>query len=73
MERLSLLQSYKMKQIIITGAGGLVATELTCLLMQEDGYELYLISRDSQKLRERYVDNAHIHCFSLDDFLLLLQ
>lgn len=62
-----------MKQIIITGAGGLVATELTCLLMQEDGYELYLISRDSQKLRERYVDNAHIHCFSLGDFEMYVR
>lgn len=41
-------------KIVITGASGLIATELTMLLLQQTDYELILISRSVKDLEKRY-------------------
>ena len=41
-----------MQHIIITGASGLVATELTIRLLQETDAHLYLISTHVEKIKE---------------------
>ncbi len=59
-----------MKNIIITGASGLVATELTLHLLSLKEYNLYLLSTNPSKLLSRYDDSDRIKCFSLEEFKL---
>ena len=60
------------KNIIITGASGLVATELTNLLLDaEESYRIYAVSTHPDKLRERYKDVDNIICLSLDELSIL--
>lgn len=60
------------KNIIITGASGLVATELTHLLLDaEESYRIYAVSTHPDKLRERYKDVDNIICLSLDELSIL--
>lgn len=61
-----------MKSIIVTGASGLVATELTNLLLDaEESYRIYAVSTHPDKLRERYKDVDNIICLSLDELSIL--
>lgn len=55
------------KNIIITGASGLVATELTCLLSVEKKYKIYAVSTHPEALRMRYDNESDIVCLSLND------
>lgn len=56
------------KNIIITGASGLVATELTHLLLNaKESYKIYAVSTHPAKLNERYKDVDNVICLSLDD------
>ena len=58
-----------MKRIIITGASGLVATELTVQLLTETDSCLYLLSTQPEKIKERYVQNSdRVLCFTLSSF-----
>lgn len=58
-----------MKNIIITGAGGLVATELTFNLLKNTDAHLYLLSTHVGKIAERYKASAErVKCFTIDDF-----
>lgn len=57
-------------RIVITGGNGLVATELTHLLLSHTNYDIVLISRNTSKVNkvyENYIDR--IKCFTLDDFI----
>ena len=57
-----------MKNIVITGASGLVATELTHLLLESSGkYNVYAVSTHPEKLVERYQGNADVNCLSIRD------
>lgn len=56
------------KNIIITGASGLIATELTLTLLDKREYNIYLLSRNTTKIIERYSKYTNILCFTLDDF-----
>lgn len=57
-----------MKNIVITGASGLVATELTHLLLQETGrYHIFEVSTHPEKLCERYKDVANVECMTLEE------
>lgn len=57
-----------MKNVIITGASGLVATELGVLLSKRDDIQLYLISTHPNKLADRYGDKQNIKYFTLNEF-----
>lgn len=54
--------------IAITGAGGLVATELTFRLLEQPDVNLTLISTHPDKLRNRYVGRSNVRCLTLDEF-----
>lgn len=57
-----------MKSVLVTGASGLVATELTHLLLDaEESYRIYAVSTHPEKLRERYKDVSNVVCLSLDE------
>lgn len=57
------------KNIIITGASGLVATQLTLDLLNNTNHFLYLVSTNPTALKERYAGFAkRIKCCSLDSF-----
>lgn len=56
--------------VLITGATGLVATELIVRLLNRTDYRLILVSRNPVKLKERYSDySERIVCLSLDDLV----
>lgn len=58
-----------MKNVIITGAGGLVATELTIKLLKETDANLYLLSTHVEKITERYKNYPQrVNCYTLDEF-----
>lgn len=57
-----------MNNIVITGASGLVATELTFRLLEDSDVNLTLISTHPDKLRQRYAGNPKIRCLTLNDF-----
>lgn len=57
-----------MKSIIITGASGLVATELIAFLLQaSDEYQIYAITTHPEKLKGRYKNSPHVFCYALDE------
>jgi len=59
------------KNIIITGSSGLVATELTYLLLNaEEPYRIYAISTHPEKLSERYKNVDNVVCLSLNELSL---
>lgn len=59
----------QVKNIIITGASGLVATQLTLDLLDKTHHCLYLISTNPTALEERYAGLAkRIKCCSLESF-----
>lgn len=63
-----------MKRIIITGASGLVATELTIRLLAETNACLFLLSTNPEKVKERYINNQErISCFTLDSFAQFVE
>lgn len=56
--------------VLITGATGLVATELTVKLLAESDYSLILLSRNPTELAQRYRAHAgRIKCMTLDELL----
>lgn len=58
-----------MKNVIISGASGLVATELIFNLLKNTDVKLYLLSTNITKIEERYKDYSdRISCFTLDTF-----
>ena len=58
-----------MKRIIITGASGLVATELTIQLLNETDACLYLLSTQPEQIQNRYNNNSErVFCFTLSSF-----
>lgn len=58
-----------MKRIIITGASGLVATELILHLLDQTDSHLYLISTRPNEIRKRYAGyTQRVECFTLDSF-----
>lgn len=58
-----------MKRIIITGASGLVATELTIQLLNETDACLYLLSTQPEQIQYRYNNNSErVFCFTLSSF-----
>lgn len=58
-----------MKNVIITGASGLVATELIFGLLKNTDAKLYLLSTNICKIEERYKDYSdRVGCFTLDTF-----
>lgn len=58
-----------MQNIVITGASGLIATELTFRLLSQPDIHLILLSTHPNKLRQRYTGYSNVHCFTLDDFV----
>lgn len=57
-----------MLNIAITGASGLIATELTFRLLSRKDVSLALITTHPDKLRLRYDEFSNIKCMTLDDF-----
>lgn len=58
-----------MKNIIITGASGLVATELASALLNQADVHLYLLSTHIDNIVERYKKyKDRVHCFTLQAF-----
>lgn len=58
-----------MKNIIITGAGGLVATELASTLLAHRVGNLFLISTHVDTVESRYKEyKDYVKCFTLDTF-----
>lgn len=56
-------------KIIITGAGGLVATELITNLLKNNRNQLYLISTHVETIEDRYSEcKSQVKCFTLDSF-----
>lgn len=63
-----------MKRIIITGASGLVATELTIRLLAETDICLFLLSTNPEKVKERYINNqGRVSCFTLESFAQFVE
>lgn len=63
-----------MKRIIITGASGLVATELTIRLLAETDARLFLLSTNPEKVKERYINNlGRVSCFTLESFTQFVE
>ena len=59
----------QVKNIIITGASGLVATQLTLDLLNNTHHYLYLVSTNPTALEDRYAGFAkRIKCCTLDSF-----
>lgn len=59
-----------MKHIIITGAGGLVATELAFSLLKQTDAHLYLLSTHVSTIHERYRNyKERVKCFTLQTFI----
>lgn len=59
-----------MKHIIITGAGGLVATELIFTLLKQTDAHLYLLSTHVNTIYDRYKEyEERIKCFTLQSFI----
>jgi nucleoside-diphosphate-sugar epimerase len=56
-----------MKNIIITGSSGLVATELICHLLNNGGYKIYAVSTNPDKLKNRYKAKKNIMCLTLNE------
>lgn len=59
-----------MKNIIITGASGLVATELTLLLLDKTNFNLFLLSTNIERIKSRYKEDR-VRCFTIEEFLEL--
>lgn len=58
-----------MKHIIITGASGLVATELTYALLKQTDVHLYLLSTHMENISKRYGQHKNrVSCFTLQAF-----
>lgn len=57
-----------MKNIVITGAGGLVATELVFKLLRESDCKLFLLSTHKEKIQHRYQNCGYVKCFTLEEF-----
>lgn len=56
-------------KIIITGAGGLVATELITNLLKNKENKLYLISTHVETIEDRYSEcKSRVSCYTLDSF-----
>lgn len=64
--------NFEIKNVIITGANGLVATNLTRNLLEKTEARIYLISTNTKKLREKY-NNERISYFTLEDFSIFIQ
>ncbi len=62
-----------MKRIIITGASGLVATELTIRLLAETDACIYLLSTQPDKIKERYESSERIFCYTLSSFAQYIE
>ena len=61
-----------MDNIIVTGASGLVATELIHLLIESsDNYKVYAVSTHPDKLHHRYANQRKVECISLDGLTTL--
>lgn len=62
------------KNLIITGASGLVATELTCLLLKSTDYNLILISTNIENIKDRYPDfQFRVSFYTLETFEMALK
>ncbi len=56
-----------MKKIIITGASGLVGTELIYTILNGSKHSLFLVSTHPDALAEKYKGNSRIKCLSIDE------
>lgn len=50
-----------MKRIFITGASGCIGHYITEALIQQTDHELFLLVRNPQKLRLKYLDRSRVH------------
>ena len=63
-----------MKRIIITGASGLVATELTIRILAETNACLYLLSTQPEIIKKRYLQSSErVFCFTLTSFAQYIE
>ncbi|MBE6283186.1 MAG: NAD(P)-dependent oxidoreductase [Mediterranea massiliensis] len=63
-----------MKRIIITGASGLVATELTVRLLSETDACLFLLSTNPDKIKHRYINNQErLSYFTIESFAQFVE
>lgn len=56
-----------MKNIIITGSSGLVATELIGNLLNSGDYIIYAVSTNPDKLKSRYEEKENVICLNLNE------
>jgi len=58
-----------MKRLVVTGASGLIGTELAHAVLKKDSDDfLYLVSTHSELLKEKYRNNPRIACTTIDEF-----
>lgn len=57
------------ERILITGASGLLATEMICRLADRDAYRLLLVSSQPERLRQVYRTCGNMEFYTLDDLL----
>lgn len=58
-----------MKNIIITGASGLIASELTVSLLTNSGYFLHLITSSPTLLKKRYISQQNFDVYTIEEFI----
>lgn len=56
-----------MKNIIITGSSGLVATEFICNILNKGGYKIYAVSTNPDKLKNLYKTKENVLCLALNE------
>lgn len=56
-----------MKTVAITGASGMVATELVSLLLDKGGYEISLISTNPARYISRW-DSSNVRWYTLEQW-----
>lgn len=57
------------ERILITGASGLLATEIICRLADRDTYRLLLVSSQPERLRQVYRTCGNVECCTLEELL----
>lgn len=67
------LEEDMIKNIIITGSSGLVATELICNLLNNGGYKIYAVSTDPDKLKKRYETKRNVLCLTLNELKIVVN
>lgn len=62
-----------MKNLIITGSSGKIATQLIDDLVKENFYTIYAVTTKPNLLKDKYKNKKNVICISIDDIVKILQ